>query len=439
MVKLRAFIARHRHFNWAIADQAVVSGGNFVNGILLARFLGPESFGIYVLLQTALIYVNSFQGALIFQPMMSAAPQLGESERTHYLRGVFALQLMLSLVLAAVAWSVGTSAHLLTGVSATSQLTPEVVLSLSAALLAFQLQDWLRRYYFVLEMVRSAFVNDVLNYGLQVSVLGIAYFSGRLDVVTAFWIMAGACFSAFLFGFLGGMVRPAFSDARAVLRDGWRTGRDYLFAWQFQWLGSQGVLVVGAGIVGVHAAGGVRSATNIVGPINILFQAMENVVPVVAARRYDARGLRGLSAYLFRVTLWGTAVLLPITAMAALFSVPLMRVVYGEQYVVYATLVVWAAATCFVQFYLRVIFFFFRTVMATGIILRAGIVMAVSSISVAAFAVHEYHETGIMLALLSGIVAGLVYSLIVGPKVIAGLKGARPSAQTFEGVAGSSS
>ena len=74
MLKLRNLFNRHRNARWALADQSVVSGANFVTGILLARFLGPEMFGLYVLLQAVLLYVNSFQGALIFQPMMSAAP-----------------------------------------------------------------------------------------------------------------------------------------------------------------------------------------------------------------------------------------------------------------------------------------------------------------------------------------------------------------------------
>ena len=99
MGKLGSLISRHRHANWAFLDQSVVSGSNFIIGILLARFLGPEAFGVFVLLQSVMLYVNSFQGALIFQPMMSAAPQLVEQERSKYLQGVFAMQLILGLML----------------------------------------------------------------------------------------------------------------------------------------------------------------------------------------------------------------------------------------------------------------------------------------------------------------------------------------------------
>jgi O-antigen/teichoic acid export membrane protein len=110
MHKLGLLINRHRHANWAFLDQSVVSGSNFLIGILLARFLGPEAFGIFVLLQSVMLYVNSFQGALIFQPMMSAAPQLVEHERRKYLQGIFAMQLILALVLGLGAGLLGLAA-----------------------------------------------------------------------------------------------------------------------------------------------------------------------------------------------------------------------------------------------------------------------------------------------------------------------------------------
>src|SRR3546814_9068091 len=67
MFGLSKLLNRHRNANWVLADQSVVSGTNFITGVLLARFLGPEIFGLFVLLQAVILYVNSFQGALIFQ------------------------------------------------------------------------------------------------------------------------------------------------------------------------------------------------------------------------------------------------------------------------------------------------------------------------------------------------------------------------------------
>lgn len=416
---LRSFHERvrqhcRRQGPWVLIDQAVVSGGNFLIGVLLARFLGPESFGAYVLLQAVMLYLNSFQGALIFQPMLSAAPQLSGDERKRYLQGVFALQLVLATLLACIVLLFGLLTAFLAGLipvlAFMKQAGAAPLLALASAVLAFQLQDWQRRYCFVMENSRGALVQDALNYGIQVALFTFAGLHGFLGVTEAFWIVALGSTVAFLMRWSSNCLHPKFEHARAVLRASWRSGRDYLVAWQFQWMGGQGVLVVGAGMVGAEAAGGVRAAQNIVGPVNILFQAMENVVPIAAARRYASDGLTGLSAYLWRITSWGSAALLPVLLALSLWSETLTRLLYGEVYVAFSVLVIWHAASVLLQFYLRQAFFFLRTVQATGVILRAGVLMAISSVLVAVLAVPHHHASGVMMAFLSGTAVALVYS-----------------------------
>lgn len=434
MNRLRHLLA-HGHVNWALADQAVVSGCNFATGILLARLLGPEAFGLFVLLNAAMFYVNSFQGALIFTPMASAAPQLPEAQRTRYLQGIFALQLTLSFGLALLALGLGEAVLALDAFHLSTRLDHGILLALAAAMLAFQLQDLQRRYYFVLEKSRAAFANDLLGYGGQVTLLAIFGLRGTLDVGTAFAAIAASSITAFALGFLFAKVRPALAEARGVLRDGWRTGRDYLVAWQFQWVGTQGVLLVGGAMLGAQAAGGVRAAQNILGPINILFLAMDNVVPVMAARRYAERGLPQLTAFVWRITLLGTAVLLPVLLTLAFFAEPITHAVYGALYADSASLVVLQACYVFLQFHLRQVFFFLRTLTATGVIIRAGIVMAVCAIAVALLVIERYREPGIMFAYLCGTVVALVYSLAAARKLArqAGAGSAAVAAEALQG------
>jgi O-antigen/teichoic acid export membrane protein len=416
MNRLAGLIKRHRHVNWTLADQAVVSGSNFITGILLARFLGPESFGMFVLLQSIVLYFNSFQSALIFQPMMSAAPQMAELQRANYLHGVFALQLMLCGVLSLLVVMITTviytfNFHIHLGIDT------NIIAATIAALLAFQLQDWQRRYYFVQEKPSSAFLIDTISYGGQVTLLGICYLNNVLNVATAFWIIAGASFAAFAVGFARDSLSPVFLHAQKVLKEGWRTGRDYLVAWQLQWLGTQGVLMFSAGAIGAEPVGGIRAAQNIVGPINIIFLAMENVVPVVAAKRFSQKGITGLLAYLGRITAFGSALLIPVLLTLAIFASPIIEFLYGGSYVAYATLVIWQVVSIFLQFYLRQVFFFLRTVTATGVIIRSGAIMSITAVVIAMLTVEQYQETAVMAALLSGTAAGLIYAFSAALKI----------------------
>jgi O-antigen/teichoic acid export membrane protein len=288
---------------------------------------------------------------------------------------------------------------------------------LTAALVGFQLQDWQRRYYFVRENARAAFFNDTLSYGGQVALLLLASFGDYLNVASAFWIVAITTMTAFIIGIANDRLLPMFTHARAVLNEGWRAGRDYLAAWQFQLLGTQGVFMIGAGAAGTQAVGGVRATQNIVGPINILFQAMENLIPIKAARHYATSGIPGLKRFLWRLTLLGTALLVPVLLLLSIFATPLIHALYGEKYLAFVSLVYWQALYVFIQFYQRQTFFFLRTIKATGVILRASILIAILSLVVAALTVHRFHEVGIMMALLSGSGGGLLYALAEARKL----------------------
>ena len=51
--RISAQLAKLRTVNWAFADQVVVSGANFITGLILARGLGLEGFGVFTLAWTA--------------------------------------------------------------------------------------------------------------------------------------------------------------------------------------------------------------------------------------------------------------------------------------------------------------------------------------------------------------------------------------------------
>ena len=56
---------------WALVDQALVSGSNFLTNIVLARMVGIEAFGAFTFAWMAVLFMNGFQNALIVAPMMS--------------------------------------------------------------------------------------------------------------------------------------------------------------------------------------------------------------------------------------------------------------------------------------------------------------------------------------------------------------------------------
>src|SRR5271166_3120802 len=53
----------------AIMDQGLISGSNFLVGILLARWLAPEAYGAYALAFSILLLLLLFYQSLMLEPM----------------------------------------------------------------------------------------------------------------------------------------------------------------------------------------------------------------------------------------------------------------------------------------------------------------------------------------------------------------------------------
>ncbi|BCL60052.1 hypothetical protein DGMP_07450 [Desulfomarina profundi] len=139
------FLKKYSHVNWALADQAMVSGVNFLTGILFARYLGLEEYGRFTLVWMAVLFCNSFQQAGIIAPMMSIGPKQTPEEEPGYYGAVCVQQ---------VVWSMGCSLLLWLGVRLSYVFYPQwqienLACPLAVTLLAWQLQDFLRRYFFV--------------------------------------------------------------------------------------------------------------------------------------------------------------------------------------------------------------------------------------------------------------------------------------------------
>ncbi|HRK78630.1 MAG TPA: hypothetical protein PLQ95_08850 [Thiobacillus sp.] len=383
-----------------------MSGSNFVTGVLLARVMGLEAFGAYVVAQAYLLYANTFQASLVVSPMMTAVPAEADPRIQYKLvRGFFGYTLLVlgvTLVgVQALAWLMGLwSEHL--GLE-------HLVWPLALAMIGFQLQDWLRRALYVKAANRAVFFSDLLAYGGQLATLGWLGYAGDLTPSTALLAMALAFSCSAVATAVSHGIRPSYAEARAVIGLHWRASRDFLATWQLQWLGSQGVVLLGAGMIGQQAAGAIRAAQNLLGPVNVAFQWMDNVVPVRAALHLRDAGRHAVIAYLGRIGLMGGVAL----GLFALLLLPtdewLMAFLYGEEYRPFAILVVLQALYYLFGHGYRMAAYYHRTMGETRLLAHASFWWALVSVALALLTVRELGERGIMYALVAGEVAALLY------------------------------
>src|SRR3546814_7993993 len=90
-------LLRERVLSWALADQVMVSGSNFLMTVFLARYLGLEEFGRFALAWMAVLFAAGIHYALVAAPMMSIGPKQIEADRPAYFGAVLFHALPLSL------------------------------------------------------------------------------------------------------------------------------------------------------------------------------------------------------------------------------------------------------------------------------------------------------------------------------------------------------
>ena len=389
-----------------ILDQALVSGSNFITGIILVRGLGLIEFGRFTIAYAILLLANSVQLSFISSPMITlgslcATPE----ERRHFVRGIYGVQLIFCAIastLAVLGTAIYVSFRHSTG-------APGFLLPFASAVLAFLMQDWLRRYYFTVGKAAASVWNDLISYLGQVFVLGFLWWAHRLSMDTALWSIAITSGLAFLLGALLERLGCTWQQTSEAWRQSHALSIDLGIANQLQWLVYQGAMLIGAGVVGAQAAGGVRATQNIVGPVNVAYQAMENIVPVRAAEEMKRGGIERVSAFLLRFGSLGFIALLFFFSTAALFARQFLSFFYGRQLHTYAAVLDLQMLYFLLTWPIRQVTFLFRTIKYTRPILIGSVVAAVLSLATVYPAVRSFGAAGIMLAAVTAQIGNLAF------------------------------
>jgi len=198
-----------------VLDQALVSGSNFITGIILVRGLGLVEFGRFTIAYAILLLANSVQLSFISSPMITlgslcATPE----ERRHFVRGMFGVQIIFCAIVSVLAVA-GTAVYI--GVYRHAGAAG-FLLPFASAVAAFLMQDWLRRYYFTVGKPIASLWNDTISYLGQVVVLCVLWWMHGLTMNTALWTIAitsGAAFGT-------GALLERLGCTRAETREAWR-------------------------------------------------------------------------------------------------------------------------------------------------------------------------------------------------------------------------
>jgi O-antigen/teichoic acid export membrane protein len=316
--------------NFAFLDQVLVSGANFLGGILLARAFGMYEFGRFALAWMFVEFIGSLQFAAIIQPMLNIGAKQAEADTDRYYQAVIAQQGAACIVFGLLAGLVITLAGWLFS-------DPEfygMAAPLCAAVIAYQLHCFFRRYFFARARVVAALCTDVLRFAAQIAAtVALPFAWPGATAVAGIWIIAAACAlsgiqGAFYFGKLGWDT----ASFRKVTARHWEFSKWLLPSALLYWMTSQGFLIMTGLALGAAATGALKAGSTIIGVLHILLLALDNFAPVQAARAFHLGGPAELRRYITRLAVLTGALTVAVLALLNIAPGYVVHLFYGDQY-----------------------------------------------------------------------------------------------------------
>ena len=201
-------------------------------------------------------------------------------------------------------------------------------------------------------------MSDLISYGSQAAVLIVYVFNFKLTAPSALWIIGTTSLLATIYAvstYLANeaWIAPTGSQIANRTSEHWHIGKWLMGQTLVYWAGPQFILYLAAILLSVSAVGAMAAARNIVGLVNILFSALENLVPSRAAQALQRGGKSELSRYLKRISILGGSITLAIAGVASAAPELWLNLLYGDEYAGYGWVVIAWSIYCIIGFFHR--------------------------------------------------------------------------------------
>jgi O-antigen/teichoic acid export membrane protein len=329
---------RPNRATYAVTDQFVSSGSNFLVSVAVGRFGGPSELGgfaVALFVWLALIGINR---AVLTEPLIIVEPALDTRAN---LRRALAAQLAVGLVLGTVVAAVGV---VLLAVDASGIGGPLVALGVVLPMLLTQ--DLWRALSFGVHRPERALANDLVFTGVQVALMAGLIVTGFTS--SPWFVMAwgGGAAAGVVVGMVQFHARPAMRPQIELLRELWPMSRWLLRDFATLFGAREAYLLIVAAFVTGSEFGGLRAAESLVGPAYVILLSGGNVGLPGATRTYREHGCAGLARYSRRISLVVGGAQWVYSGLLAIFGPWLMVTMYGAEFEPYTYLVWFAAARC---------------------------------------------------------------------------------------------
>jgi O-antigen/teichoic acid export membrane protein len=274
----------------SVVDQALLSATSFLVGLLLIRHVADSEYGLFVLVQSALLLVTVAHAAYVGNPLSVIASQKPESERL--------------LMIASVDRSLSRVLRLpLAGVIATVPLlwfarfldTSQALLAMASVFAGwFALRrDYLRTVALIHGLPQRILTADFFYMGIVIVAASAAAFGATPP---AAWAVLGLAAGAWVFNIvlrrsLARDHHAVAGEARAFWRELHQLGKWSIVGATLFWLSAQGFNYVLAAQLDTTAVAYVNAVRLLIMPVTLLISGTRGVLLPMSARWLADSGL----------------------------------------------------------------------------------------------------------------------------------------------------
>lgn len=323
----------------AVLDQGLISGSNFLVGILLARWLAPGEYGAYALAFAIFLLLSFVSQSLLFEPMAVFSGSAYQKSMRGYFRSVLWIHLAMTVVTFVL---LGTAAGV-AFLRAEPNGLPGALLGVTLASPCILLFWLARRAYYTQLSPARATSGAAVYCLLLVTGLFLVHQRQRLSSFSAYVLMGAAALgtAAYLLWHLrrilpGIEAGPKFGEA---CRRHWDYGRWALASSFATWIPFYMYYPLLSAFSGMAQAGELRALMNLALPLEQTYTALSSLLLPWAARVQLREGVASSSRLNYRLTALYTGGAVLYWAVLIPLRIPAFHLLYGGKYLEVAYLI----------------------------------------------------------------------------------------------------
>ena len=322
-----------RKVSFSVLDQGLISGSNFLIGVLLARWLEPAQLGAYTLAFSAFLLISVVYQALVLEPQSVFATSTYRHEPRQYmgsllrLHGILASALFLAFAAAALFTHGRYPGASLPGALAGIVLATPWILLL-----------WLSRRMCYAKQIPhvatiGAFVYSVIMLCGLLALLRLRL----LTPATVFTVMGLASLVTSLVLLM--VLRPSFlagssaTRLREVGREHWGYGRWALGAYVMSWVPGNLYYMLLGRLSGMADVGALRALLNLALPVAQTYAALSMLFLPFLSRVRSEKGSSAMKGPAIKITVLFTGMAVAYWTILITFSRPIVQWLYAGRYV----------------------------------------------------------------------------------------------------------